>query len=168
MLRAAVFSDTHGNNAPMLEAARALRADVHIHLGDHDRDAALLRKAFPDTPLYNVCGNCDINPLAPARLTVALGPVKVFLTHGHLYGVSPRQADWLVYAAQEQGARLALFGHTHCAVYEQLGGVTLINPGTAGKGANLSFALVTIFDNGAVDCEIRALPRWENQVTSAP
>ncbi len=157
VIKAAVFSDTHGNNAPMLAAAREARADVHIHLGDHDRDAALLREAFPDTPLYSVCGNCDITPLAPPRLTVELGPVRAFLTHGHLYGVSAWQADRLVYAAQEQGASLALFGHTHCAVNEQLGGVTLINPGTAGKGRNLSFALVTVFDNGAVSCEIREL-----------
>ena len=157
MLKAAVFSDTHGNNFPMLEAARQAKADVFIHLGDHDRDAQLLRQAFPDTPLYSVCGNCDINPLSPERLTVELGPVKVFLTHGHLYNVSPWQADSLVYAAQEQGASLALFGHTHRAVYEQLGGVTLVNPGTAGRGRELSWALVTIHDNGAIYCEIREL-----------
>lgn len=157
MIRAAVFSDTHGNNAPMLRAARQTQADVLIHLGDHDRDAALLREHFPDTPLYSVCGNCDWDPLAPARLTVELGPVRAFLTHGHLYNVSPWQADRLVYAAQEQGASLVLFGHTHCAVNEQLGGVTLINPGTAGKGRELSFALVTVFDNGAISCEIRGL-----------
>ena len=90
-------------------------------------------------------------------LLVQLGPVKAFLTHGHLYGVSRAQADWLVYAAQEQEAQLALFGHTHRAVYDQLGGVTLINPGTAGRGRDLSWAFVTIFDNGAVSCEIRAL-----------
>ena len=157
MLKAAVFSDTHGNTAPMLEAARGSGADVFIHLGDHDRDAAALRRAFPDTPLYSVCGNCDLNPLAPERLLVQLGPVKAFLTHGHLYGVSRAQADWLVYAAQEQGAQIAMFGHTHRAVWDTLGGVTLLNPGTAGKGADLSWALVTVLDNGAVYCEIKPL-----------
>ena len=157
MLKAAVFSDTHGNNFPMLEAARQVEADVFIHLGDHDRDAQLLRQAFPDTPLYSVCGNCDINPLSPERLTVELGPVKAFLTHGHLYNVSPWQADSLVYAAQEQGASLALFGHTHRAVYEQLGGITLVNPGTAGRGRNPTWATITVFDNGGVACEIKQL-----------
>ena len=38
---------------------------------------------------------------------------------------------------------------------DQLGGVTLLNPGTAGKGADLSWARVTVFDNGAISCEIR-------------
>ena len=158
MIKAAVFSDTHGNNFPMLEAARQAKADVLIHLGDHDRDAQLLRQAFPDTPLYSVCGNCDYAPLAPERLTVELGPVKAFLTHGHLYSVSAWQADWLVYAAQEQGASLALFGHTHRAFHEQVGGVTLLNPGTAGKGSNLTWAMVTIFDNGAISCQIKKIP----------
>jgi len=157
MLTAAVFSDTHGNTAPMLAAALECRPDVLIHLGDHDRDAQVLRRALPDTPLYAVCGNCDLMPLAPERLVVPFGPVKAFLTHGHLYNVSPWHMDSLVYAAQEQGARIAMFGHTHTPANDTLGGVTLINPGTAGKGRTLTWAHVTIFDNGAVSCEIRTL-----------
>ena len=155
MLRIAVFSDTHGNTAPMLSAARQEKPDVLIHLGDHDRDALVLREEFPDTPLYSVCGNCDLMPLAPEKLVVQLGPVKALLTHGHIYNVSRWQADSLVYAAQEAGAQIAMFGHTHRAVNDQLGGVTLLNPGTAGKGADLSWALVTVFDNGAISCEIK-------------
>ncbi len=157
MLKAAVFSDTHGSTAPMLAAARACRPDVFIHLGDHDRDALVLREEFPDVPLYSVCGNCDSMPLAPTSLLVPLGPVKAFLTHGHLYGVSRAQADWLVYAAQEQGAQIAMFGHTHRAVWDVLGGVTLLNPGSAGRGPEPSWALVTVEDNGAVYCEIKRL-----------
>ena len=72
--------------------------------------------------------------------------------------MSACQADWLVYAAEEQGASLALFGHTHRAFYEQVGGVTLLNPGTAGKGSDLTWAMVTIFDNGAISCEIKKIP----------
>ena len=101
--------------------------------------------------------NCDLMPLAPETRVVQLGPVKAFLTHGHLYSVSRWQADSLVYAAQEQGAQIAMFGHTHSPVNDTLGGVTLINPGTAGKGRDLTWALVTVFDNGAVSCEIREL-----------
>ena len=157
MVRAAVFSDTHGNTEPMLRTARQAQADVLIHLGDHDRDALPLREAFPDTPLFSVCGNCDMLPLAPETLVVQLGPVKAFLTHGHLYSVSRWYTDSLVYAAQEQEAQIAMFGHTHTAVYETVGGVTLVNPGTAGKGRDLTWALVTVFDNGAVSCEIRRL-----------
>ncbi len=157
MLSVAVFSDTHGNTAPMLAAARAAQPDVLIHLGDHDRDALVLAEALPGVPLCSVCGNCDPVPLAPARLTVTLGPVRAFLTHGHLYGVNPWHTDPLVYAAEEQGARIAMFGHTHVPMNDVLGGVTLINPGTAGKGRSLTWAHVTVFDNGAVSCRILPL-----------
>ena len=44
MIKAAVFSDTHGNTALMLETVRRVRSDVLIHLGDHERDAQELRR----------------------------------------------------------------------------------------------------------------------------
>lgn len=155
-MKAAVFSDTHGNTALMAEAVRRLRPDVIIHLGDHDRDTAILEREFPEIPLYKVRGNCDIGGSAPDTDIVPLGPVKAFITHGHLYSVDYR-LDSLVYAAQEQGAGLAMFGHTHRALYEEAGGVQLLNPGTAGKGLKLTWALVEVFDNGGIICQIRDL-----------
>lgn len=156
-MKAAVFSDTHSNTALMLEAVRRSRPDVLIHLGDHDRDALLLRQEFPGIPLYNVCGNCDVAPLAPLTELVPLGPVKAFITHGHMYNVDYGRVDSLVYAAQEQGAKLALYGHTHKALCVEAGGVTVLNPGTAGKGRELTWALIEVFDNGAVSCQIKEL-----------
>ena len=156
-MKAAVFSDTHGSIALCLEAVRRCRPDVIIHLGDYDRDAAAIHEVFPELPMYSVCGNCDIAPIAPARDTVQLGPVKAFITHGHLYHVDYDRIDSLVYAAQEVGAKIAMYGHTHRAVYEEVGGVQLLNPGTAGKGRKLTWALVTVFDNGGIICEIKDL-----------
>lgn len=156
MLRAAVFSDTHTNTARMVQAVRDYRPDVLIHLGDHARDTAILRREFSELPLYSVCGNCDFGDSAPEKLVVTLGPVKVFLTHGHLYNVR-WTLDYLVYAAQELGAKAALFGHTHEAVNVEIGGVQLLNPGTAGVGRQLSWASLTVFDNGGLACEIHEL-----------
>ncbi len=156
-MKVAVFSDTHSNNELMLEAVRRCRPDAAIHLGDHDRDAVELRHEFPEIPVYSVCGNCDLMPLAPEKDVVQLGPIKAFITHGHLYNVNFGRVDSLVYAAQEAGAQLAMFGHTHQAYYEQIGGVQVLNPGTAGRGRELTWALVEIFDNGGFACEIRKL-----------
>lgn len=155
-MKAAVFSDTHSNTSLMLEAIRRCRPDVIIHLGDHDRDTADIRREFPEIPLYGVRGNCDIAATAPETDLVPLGPVKAFITHGHLYNVNYR-LDSLVYAAQEQGAKIAMFGHTHEATHEEAGGVKIINPGTAGKGRTLTWALVEVFDNGGIACEIKEL-----------
>ena len=157
-MKVAVFSDTHSNNELMLEAVRRCRPDAAIHLGDHDRDAVELRHEFPGLPVYSVCGNCDLMPLAPEKDVVQLGPVKAFITHGHLYNVSYGRVDSLVYAAQEQGCRLALYGHTHIADRQEIGGVQVLNPGTAGKGIHLSWAKVEVYENGAFTCEIVEKP----------
>ena len=156
-MKAAVFSDTHTNIALMLEAVRRARPDVLIHLGDHSADADALRLEFPDIPLYSVRGNCDVLSGAPDFDVVPLGPVKAFITHGHLYNVGYDNVDSLVYAAQEQGARLAMFGHTHRPFYEEIGGVQVLNPGSAGRGREPTWALAEVFDNGGVICEIRPL-----------
>lgn len=156
-MKAAVFSDTHSNTDLMLEAVRRSQPDLIIHLGDHERDTAVLAREFPHIPLYNVRGNCDLAPSAPETELVPLGPVKAFITHGHLYSVEYDRLDSLVYAAQELGAKIAMYGHTHRALYEEVGGVKVINPGTAGKGRILTWALVEVFDNGGITCEIRDL-----------
>ena len=156
-MKVAVFSDTHGVTDPMVQAVRDIRPDALVHLGDYERDAEVLLREFPDIPLYHVCGNCDYAAKAPTRLTAALGPVTSFLTHGHLYHVDYGRVDSLVYAAQEAGARLALYGHTHTALHEDVGGVKVINPGSAGKGRNLTWALLEIKENGGIAAEIRPL-----------
>lgn len=156
-MKAAVFSDTHRNTAPMLEAVRRCRPDVLIHLGDHDRDALALKEAFPDIPLYSVCGNCDWAPIAPLADVVPLGPVRAYICHGHMYRVEYGNLDSLVYAAQERGCRLVMFGHTHRPMQDQLGGVQILNPGTAGQGSRRTWALVEVLENGGVAVSINEM-----------
>ena len=156
-MKIAVFSDTHGVTGPMVKAVKEVKPDALVHLGDYDRDAQALLREFPEIPLYQVCGNCDFVPMAPNTLTVNFGPVKAFLTHGHLYHVNYGRVDSLVYAAQEAGAQLALFGHTHAAFQKDVGGVRVINPGTAGAGRNLTWVLLEVFENGGIAAEFRTL-----------
>lgn len=156
-MKVAVFSDTHGVTGPMVDAVSRCHPDALIHLGDHDRDTAVLLNRFPEILLYSVAGNCDHFPLAPNVLTVSLGPVKAFLTHGHLYNVRYGHVDSLVYAAEETGCQLALFGHTHTPFHQDIGGIKVLNPGTAGKGRDLTWALLTINDSGGIAAEIRDL-----------
>ena len=156
-MKIAVFSDTHGVTDPMVDAVLRSRPDLIFHLGDHDRDTSVLLSRFPEIPLYNVAGNCDYSPLAPNVLTVSLGPVRAFLTHGHLYHVNYGRVDSLVYAAQEAGCQLALFGHTHVPFHEDFGGVKVVNPGSAGKGRRLTWSLLTVYENGGIDVEMKDL-----------
>ena len=140
----------------MKEAIRKVRPDVVIHLGDHDRDAECLRYEFPEIALYTVRGNCDMATSAPDSDIVPLGCVKAFITHGHIYSVN-YGFDRLAYAALENGCKIAMCGHTHIAANEEIGSVKIVNPGTAGKGYKLTYALVEVFDNGGIACEIRDL-----------
>lgn len=156
-IRAAVFSDTHSATALMLRTIRSVRPDVVIHLGDYERDAEKIRTEFPEVALYNVCGNCDMYPSAPNADIVPLGPVKAFITHGHLYNVEWGDLSNLAYAAMEQGAQIAMFGHTHRAVNDELGSVKILNPGTAGRGSELTWVLVEVYPNGGITMEIKEL-----------
>ena len=156
-MRAAVFSDTHRNTRLMLEAIRRCQPDLVIHLGDHDEDAGEVRLEFPHLPLYTVQGNCDYVSDAPETDLVPLGPVKAFITHGHLYNVKYIGPQLLAYAALEQGAKIAMFGHTHVAMQEWMGEVLVLNPGTAGKGRDLSWALVEVTDKDEIFCSLNEL-----------
>ena len=157
VLKAAVFSDTHSNTALMLEAIRRYRPDAVIHLGDYERDAAVIQREFPEVALYNVCGNCDMVPTAPADDVVPLGPVKALITHGHLYDVDWGDYSRLGYAALERGASIAMFGHTHRALNEDFGSIKLLNPGSAGRGREPTWAKVEVFENGAISTQIALL-----------
>ena len=139
-MKAAVFSDTHGSILLMLEEIQRIRPDIVIHLGDCERDTECIRRNFSDIPLYNVCGNCDFAPLAPMDDIVPMGPVKAFITHGHMYDVKYRGIDKLIYKAQEEQVQIAMFGHTHEPVNVEVGGIKFINPGTAGKGRHRTYA----------------------------
>jgi len=156
-MKAAVFSDTHSSTARMVEAVRRSRPDLIIHLGDYVQDTAILWREFPETPLYNVRGNCDLYSSAPLADVVPLGPVKAYICHGHLLGADTGDLSPLVYAAQEAGAKIAMFGHTHRPLYQEMGGVQLLNPGSAGLALKVTWALVTVSDNGGIVCEIKDL-----------
>lgn len=153
----AVFADTHGSVGPMLRALNGERPDAIVHLGDGVRDAETLRESYPDVPLYLVRGNCDASSAAPDELVARFGPVRALLCHGHNYAVDWGRLDSMVYAAQEKGCSLVLYGHTHSPENTELGGVKLVNPGTAGRGPRLSWARLEIFENGGAAAEIRPL-----------
>lgn len=155
-MKAAVFSDTHGNTALMLEAIRRTSPDIVIHLGDYERDTECIRREFPDIPLYNVAGNCDMASIGLLDDIVPMGSVKALITHGHMYNVK-YSTDRLIYAAQERQVQIVMYGHTHVPDNSEVGGVKVINPGSAGRGLKPTYAFVEVLPNGGIASEIRQL-----------
>lgn len=145
-----VLSDSHGNLDYARRAVLTEAPDMIAHLGDCSRDADTLHEEFPDIPLYAVCGNCDIVRTREERLVFRAGEVTVFATHGHLYS----DVDALAYAAQLSGASLCLYGHTHMAKIDYFPDLTVMNPGTVGKGFTPSYGVVQVSDGGRLACRI--------------
>lgn len=135
-MRVGVFSDSNGDHEALDELLERMGAlDAVCFLGDVARDAEHLRErlaAMPNQPvLYAVRGNNDYYSTCtlPWDLLIELGGVRIYMTHGHRL-VSLMN---LAYKAQECGAQVALFGHTHQALCETVQGVLLLNPGSAGN-----------------------------------
>jgi len=152
-MRITVFSDSHGRIDKMVCALKSWQPDLIVHLGDYIRDAEYLKKEFPQTPVRAVRGNCDIGSTDIEKDWFEIGPVKVFITHGHIYGVK-RGLDALLNAAHFSGARVVLYGHTHVAECRQIGGLWVINPGSAGQGLKPTCARLEIGEDGGIDCRI--------------
>ncbi|MBC15981.1 Phosphoesterase [Pseudodesulfovibrio profundus] len=154
-MRLAVISDTHLHSPePWLERVYnqwLAPADVLVHCGDittfdtwsffmqHDR-------------FLCVRGNCDWEPRLVEQLdpmlTAQVGPLTIAATHGW----GPR-SQVPVKVAQAFGPEydLVCYGHTHAQDWSVIEGVQLLNPGSLGESRSL--AIVTISDDGAMDCE---------------
>ena len=138
----------------MYDAVELEKPDMAFHLGDCIGDAQDLSSAFPMLDLCYVPGNCDYCTSVPASLLQEAGGVRIFLTHGHLFGVKSG-LDTLTAAAKDMGAQLILFGHTHQALLEERNGVTLLNPGAAGRFGRSSYAVVEL-ENGKFSCWLQS------------
>lgn len=138
-----ILSDTHGNRSAMDQLERIFaESDYIIHLGDTSADGNALRKKYP-AKTYVVNGNCDPVKLGEDELMIDIENVKIFACHGHMYGVK-RGIDNLVTRAEELGAQVALYGHTHKPIEETEGGVTVFNPGTLSRYSRNTYLYLVV------------------------
>jgi putative phosphoesterase len=148
-MKVLVFSDSHGHLEPMERAILREKPDHVLHLGDYVRDAEAIHQKFPQLPLTYVAGNCDYGVETPERLNLTLCGKKIFMTHGHIFQVK-RSYLRAIYGAEEQGAEVLLFGHTHRAECFFENGLWVLNPGAAGQG---TYGVLTISEE-AIDCRL--------------
>lgn len=137
----------------MYDAALKEMPDEIVHLGDHIADAQELGYALPDMEILRVPGNCDYGSVEQPSVLLDLGGVRMFLTHGHLFGVKSGVGRLLL-QAKAVGAQIALFGHTHRPLCECRDGIWLLNPGTCGRFGRASYGLIEIAPGGGFTCRV--------------
>ncbi|MED0676359.1 metallophosphoesterase [Aneurinibacillus thermoaerophilus] len=122
-MRLIVISDTHGSLKHIPDILARHPHDVAFHCGDF----CYPREKAPE--LTYVRGNCDSDMEVPEENVIRIGPLLIFQTHGHLYGVKQTPMR-LRYKAIETGANLVLFGHTHEITAIEDDGILYVNPGS--------------------------------------
>ena len=158
-MRFLIISDSHGDVDAISEAVRRRggRDDGILFLGDGIRDAEAV-SSRERIPLFAVSGNCDMGGSLfgedyKTELSLTFEGVKIFMTHGHLHGVSNdgiAAADY----ARYRGADILLFGHTHTKTDHGLPGdegkkaIHIFNPGRISRprDGSASFGTLEIKD----------------------
>lgn len=155
-MKVGIISDTHGLLRPEV-FDRFQDVDQILHAGDIG-SLDLLTELQAIAPVTAVWGNTDgfdLRGLIPEVAQLRLGDVEVVVLHGHQFG-SPDPVR--VVAAHPQ-AGLVVFGHSHQAVIERVGGTLALNPGSAGPRRfrqPVTLAVATLGD-GQVEAEVLSL-----------
>jgi putative phosphoesterase len=156
-MKACVFSDSHGYTGNMKAAIELEKPDFCFFLGDGERDLSRMAETYPDLPFYAVRGNCDFGTKLENLMICEVEGVRLFLTHGHLsYVKYEYDLETLTSQAREAEADIALFGHTHSQHLSENHGVTLLNPGSIGRGYYPSYAVLNI-ENGRFSVDLKSI-----------
>jgi len=159
--RIGVISDTHlaSSSKRIPDAALRLFEDVEliIHAGDLSVLAALGQLAAY-APVEAVQGNVEqpeVIAALPIKRTLLVGGCEIGVVH-----ILGERAHYLRNARREfPTARVVVFGHSHIPHNEDVGGVLLLNPGSATTRRmqpHCTVAILTIAD-GQPHAEIVAL-----------
>lgn len=122
-----VVSDSHGLTSELMKIKEKHINEVElmIHCGDSELN--------PDDKELEgfvvVRGNCDFDSDFPEETFHEVDGKKIIVTHGHHYGVKSTLMN-LSYRAEELGADIVCFGHSHLLGAEMINGKLFLNPGS--------------------------------------
>ncbi|MCM3730937.1 metallophosphoesterase [Fictibacillus nanhaiensis] len=128
MAKALIVSDSHGLKEELITIKR--RHEDKIDLWIHCGDSELQTNAKELSGFVAVRGNMDfLGKDFPNEAIEMLGNKCIYITHGHLYDVKMSHLS-LAFRAEETGASIACFGHSHVAEAYEREGMVFINPGS--------------------------------------
>lgn len=155
-----VVSDTHGHNTNLFELLDKMRPiDMLIHCGDSEGLEDYI-EGFARCPVVMVRGNCDYFCLSRSDELVNVAGHRIFVTHGHHYGVKSGLSG-LFDKAKEEGADIVLYGHSHIPDLSQLYGITAMNPGSLSlprqPGRKCTYGIIEINEDGKAYCSLNTI-----------
>lgn len=155
MTRIAILADTHiPSRAPALPdwvESAIERADITIHAGDFDSHEAYDTIEALSTRLVAVRGNADPALDLPEATTLEVDGTTFVVTHGT--GSLAGYRDRVLQTVRRHGGAeaIGISGHTHERADVTVGGVRLLNPGSAtgaSPAAGATMLVATVRDGG--------------------
>ena len=135
MVRLGLISDSHHSEF-WVERYRTLANreayDAVFFMGDGDSDARWLSRQL-SMPFLWVAGNCDYFAKHAREVSASFEGHRIIAVHGDRWDVKYGY-EKLSYHAEEQGADIALSGHTHRPFAGFVGSTLVINPGALMNG----------------------------------
>ncbi|CUN34082.1 YfcE family phosphodiesterase [Mitsuokella jalaludinii] len=159
-MKIGIVSDSHGSTRAidrMLSHPAAEGVALWLHAGDITPDAEYLAMVTEGkAKVRYVAGNSDWpEPGARYDDVVEAAGHRIFLTHGHMYGVR-FTTKMLCDAAGESGCDIAVYGHTHVAEIST-GHITVLNPGSVARPRDVmqgSFLVMELEQGKAPACHL--------------
>jgi len=132
-------------------------ASLIIHLGDYSRDAHFVSSLFENIPFRTIKGNNDYLQSDPEEMLLNISGRKIFLAHGHKYGVK-LSLEKIKKHAKELNVDILLFGHTHIPLCEKSNSLNIMNPGSASKwhARNATYGIIELTGN-SIETKIRTI-----------
>ncbi|MDR7073693.1 metallophosphoesterase [Fictibacillus barbaricus] len=128
MAKALIVSDSHGLREELLVLKKRYENEVELMI--HCGDSELQTNSKELEGFVTVLGNMDyLGQEFPKEAIEMLGTKCIYITHGHLYDVKMSHLS-LAYRAEETGASIVCFGHSHIAETYEREGMIFINPGS--------------------------------------
>lgn len=142
-----IVSDTHGRNQNLVKVIEKVSPiDLLVHLGDFESKAESISDLV-SCRCEMVAGNNDFFTSTEKEKVISIGNYRVFMTHGHRYGVN-YGTERLKDMARAHWSDIAFCGHTHRPMIDMSGDVWVINPGSMSQprqeGAKPTYIIMDI------------------------
>ncbi len=152
-MRILVVSDSHGYEKNLFKIISFVEPDMLVHCGDVEGGENRIRQKA-NCPCYFVRGNVDYFSDLPQEAVFEAGPLSVWVTHGHRYGVNGG-TKILEQEGRARNAQVVMFGHTHKPYLRKTEGMVLLNPGSVSyprqEGRKPGYLIMLVEESGQVE-----------------